>query len=165
MVRHSFWSVSILWNWPTPNRVLEPLLHGTNMFCQDNHQSSLYFHVPDKLNFQTSSTGIAAVLVAVCTRQSVETPCKGGSLMLRFFWSYLWPAVLSHATKICANHIAWGHAYSWIADQRHAHKKINLPTNQKDYNTFKTTIGKLSARRIQIFPFFLFRHYFESYIE
>ena len=123
MVRHSFWSVSILWNWPTPNRVLEPLLHGTNMFCQDNHQSSLYFHVPDKLNFQTSSTGIAAVLVAVCTRQSVETPCKGGSLMLRFFWSYLWPAVLSHATKICANHIAWGHAYSWIADQRHAHKK------------------------------------------
>ena len=29
--------------------------------------------------------------------------------------------------------------------------KINLPANQKGYNTFETTAGKLSARRIQIF--------------
>ena len=29
---------------------------------------------------------------------------------------------------------------------------INLPTNQKGYDTFETTVGKLSARRIQIFP-------------
>ena len=29
---------------------------------------------------------------------------------------------------------------------------INLPTNQKGYNTFETTVGKLSARRIQFFP-------------
>ena len=27
---------------------------------------------------------------------------------------------------------------------------INLPTNQKGYDTFETTVGKLSARRIQI---------------
>ena len=29
---------------------------------------------------------------------------------------------------------------------------INLPTNQKGYDTFETTAGKLSARRIQIYP-------------
>ena len=29
---------------------------------------------------------------------------------------------------------------------------INLPTNQKCYDNSKTTVGKLSARRIQIFP-------------
>ena len=29
---------------------------------------------------------------------------------------------------------------------------INLPTNQKGYDTFETTVGKLSARRIQIYP-------------
>ena len=29
---------------------------------------------------------------------------------------------------------------------------INLPKNQKGYDTFETTVGKLSARRIQIFP-------------
>ena len=29
---------------------------------------------------------------------------------------------------------------------------INLPTNQKGYDTFKTIVGKLLARRIQIFP-------------
>ena len=29
---------------------------------------------------------------------------------------------------------------------------INLHTNQKGYDTFETTVGKLSARRIQIFP-------------
>ena len=28
---------------------------------------------------------------------------------------------------------------------------FNLPTSQKGYDTFETTIGKLSARRIQIF--------------
>ena len=27
---------------------------------------------------------------------------------------------------------------------------INLPTNQKGYDSFETTVGKLSARRIQI---------------
>ena len=43
---------------------------------------------------------------------------------------------------------------------------INLPTNQKGCDTFETTVGKLLARRIQIFPVpFLFRHYFESYTE
>ena len=31
-------------------------------------------------------------------------------------------------------------------------RKINLPTNQKGYDTFETTVGKLSARRIQIYP-------------
>ena len=31
-------------------------------------------------------------------------------------------------------------------------QKINLPTNQKGYDTFETTVGKISARRIQIFP-------------
>ena len=29
-------------------------------------------------------------------------------------------------------------------------QKNNLPTNQRDYDTFETTVGKLSARRIQI---------------
>ena len=29
---------------------------------------------------------------------------------------------------------------------------INLVSNQKGYDTFKTTVGKLSTRRIQIFP-------------
>ena len=29
-------------------------------------------------------------------------------------------------------------------------QKNNLPANQKGYNTFETTVGKLSARRIQI---------------
>ena len=29
---------------------------------------------------------------------------------------------------------------------------INLPANQKDYDTFETTVGKLSAMRIQIYP-------------
>ena len=31
-------------------------------------------------------------------------------------------------------------------------RNINLPTNQKGYDTFETTVGKLSARRIQIYP-------------
>ena len=31
-------------------------------------------------------------------------------------------------------------------------RMINLPTNQKGYGTFETTVGKLSERRIQIFP-------------
>ena len=30
-------------------------------------------------------------------------------------------------------------------------RKINLPTNQKGYDTFDTSIGKLLARRIQIY--------------
>ena len=29
-------------------------------------------------------------------------------------------------------------------------QKNNLPTNQKGYDTFETTVGKLSARKIQI---------------
>ena len=29
---------------------------------------------------------------------------------------------------------------------------INLPANQKGYDTFETTVGKLSTRRIQIYP-------------
>ena len=33
---------------------------------------------------------------------------------------------------------------------RYTHTKINLPTNQRGYDTFETTVGKLSARRIQI---------------
>ena len=41
--------------------------------------------------------------------------------------------------------------YSWIADQRHAHKKIILSRNQKGYDNFETTVGKFSARRIRIF--------------
>ena len=31
-------------------------------------------------------------------------------------------------------------------------RKNNLPTNQKRYNTFEITVGKLSARRIQVCP-------------
>ena len=42
--------------------------------------------------------------------------------------------------------------YSWIANPQDAHEKINLPANQKGYNTFEATVGKLSARRIQIYP-------------
>ena len=30
-------------------------------------------------------------------------------------------------------------------------QQINLSANQKGYDTFETTVGKLSARRIQIF--------------
>ena len=41
--------------------------------------------------------------------------------------------------------------YSWFANQQDAHKKINLPANQKGYNNSETTVGKLSARIIQIF--------------
>ena len=47
-------------------------------------------------------------------------------------------------------------------------RKINLPTNQKErgYDTFETTAGKLSARRIQICPdYFCLGIIFESYIE
>ena len=33
-------------------------------------------------------------------------------------------------------------------------RTINLPTNQKSCDTFETTVGKLSARRIQIFPLY-----------
>ena len=31
-------------------------------------------------------------------------------------------------------------------------RMINLPMNQNGYDTFETTVGKLSARRIQIYP-------------
>ena len=41
-------------------------------------------------------------------------------------------------------------AYSWIGRPIRADKKINLPANQKGYDTFETTVGKLLARRIQI---------------
>ena len=45
-------------------------------------------------------------------------------------------------------------------------QKINLPANQKGYDTFETTVGKPSVRRIQIcFDYFLFRPYFEIYNE
>ena len=40
--------------------------------------------------------------------------------------------------------------YSWIECQRLSRQKINLPANQKGYDNFETTVGKLSARRIQI---------------
>ena len=36
----------------------------------------------------------------------------------------------------------------WTANT--SRQKINLPTNQKGYDTFETTVGKLSTRRIQI---------------
>ena len=42
--------------------------------------------------------------------------------------------------------------YSWIADSSGRTRIINLPTNQKGYDTFETTVGKLSARKIQIYP-------------
>ena len=43
--------------------------------------------------------------------------------------------------------------YSWIADQRHAHEKsICQRTVRVTYDTSETTVGKLSARRIQIYP-------------
>ena len=50
---------------------------------------------------------------------------------------------------------------------RYEPTKNNLQANQKGYDTFETTVGKLSARRIQICRVyvFLFRHYFESYSE
>ena len=41
--------------------------------------------------------------------------------------------------------------YSWIERQRLSRQKNNLPVTQKGYDTFETTVGKLSARRIQIF--------------
>ena len=41
--------------------------------------------------------------------------------------------------------------YSWIERQRLSRQNINLPGNQKGYDTFETTVGKLLARRIQIF--------------
>ena len=37
--------------------------------------------------------------------------------------------------------------YSWIADQ---HTKIDLPTNQRDYDNSETTVGKLLVTKIQI---------------
>ena len=40
--------------------------------------------------------------------------------------------------------------YGWIGSPVHAHKKINLPTNQKGCDKSETTYEKLSARRIQI---------------
>ena len=42
------------------------------------------------------------------------------------------------------------YTYSWIGRPIRADKKINMPANQKGYDTFETTVGKLSARRIQI---------------
>ena len=42
--------------------------------------------------------------------------------------------------------------YSWIERLRPSRQNINLSANQQGYNTFETTVGKLSARRIQIFP-------------
>ena len=38
---------------------------------------------------------------------------------------------------------------------------INLPANQKGYDTFETTVGKLSARRIQIYRVFFLNHFFD----
>ena len=41
--------------------------------------------------------------------------------------------------------------YSWIGRPiSTSRQKINLPKNQKEYDTLETTVGKLSARRIQI---------------
>ena len=40
--------------------------------------------------------------------------------------------------------------YSWIADQLSAQKN-NLPANHKGYDNSETTVGKLLARKIQIF--------------
>ena len=42
-------------------------------------------------------------------------------------------------------------SYSWIGLPIRADKKTNLPANQKGYDNSKTTIGKLLARRTQIF--------------
>ena len=36
-------------------------------------------------------------------------------------------------------------------DVKYEPTKINLPANQKGYDTFETTVKKLSTRRIQIF--------------
>ena len=45
-------------------------------------------------------------------------------------------------------------------------QKNNLPTNQKGDDNSKTTVGRLLARRIQIYCVdFLSKQYFESYIE
>ena len=40
--------------------------------------------------------------------------------------------------------------YSWIERQRLSRQKINLQVDQKGCDTFETTVGKLSAGRIQI---------------
>jgi len=40
--------------------------------------------------------------------------------------------------------------YSWIGRLQYEPTENNLPANPKGYNTFETTVGKLSARRIQI---------------
>ena len=45
-------------------------------------------------------------------------------------------------------------------------QKINLPANQKGYDTFETTRLKALGEENSDLPgLFLFRHYFESYIE
>ena len=45
-----------------------------------------------------------------------------------------------------------GKFYSWNTYRSATHRRIiNLPTNQKGYDTFETTVGKLSTRRIQIY--------------
>ena len=41
--------------------------------------------------------------------------------------------------------------YSWIGRPIQADKKVNLPMSEKGYDNSETTVGKLSARRIQIF--------------
>ena len=42
-------------------------------------------------------------------------------------------------------------------------QKNNLPANQKGYDTFETTVGKLGEENSDLPGLFLFRHYFESY--
>ena len=42
----------------------------------------------------------------------------------------------------------WEVQLDWISNT--SRRKINLPTNQNGYDTFETTVGKLSARRIHI---------------
>ena len=98
-------------------------------------------------------------------------------------YSWIAPPVDAHEKSICQQikRVTYGKSGTMYGDfsarRIHIHllqldwasntsrQRINLPANQKGYDTFETTVGKLSARRIQIFRVYLFRHYFESYIE
>ena len=54
------------------------------------------------------------------------------------------------ASKLSARpiHSSYNIQLDWTPSRRT--QKINLPTNQKGYDNSETTVGKLSARRIQI---------------
>ena len=65
----------------------------------------------------------------------------------------------------------WTHACKWRDPiqldwtSKTSRRNINLPMNQKGYDTFKITVGKLLARRIQIFLIYSCKSHFDLFFQ